>query len=289
MKTKECEGDNVINIRDRMNKVISDNINTKPDSTSSKRSQLNVILHFHGGGFISGDPVAHEVYLRDWARETGALIISVDYSLAPKHKWPTPVDECFYVYKWLVENNPWGINPTKILVTGDSAGGNLVFTTTYKTITENIRVPDGLLAAYPAVDLTKDTVTPSRILFINDVLVPYHALLVCHEYYFPPGTDTKNPLCSPLYADDSLLKNLPEELAVLTAGLDPLNDDVMKYIQRLEGLNKPVQHYNYRGVPHGFLNFGQVIPTATEAKNQSTKILVEMFHRLAGKDNVNSL
>jgi len=151
---------------------------------------------------------------------------------------------------------------------------------------EKIRIPDGILVAYPAVDLTKDTVTPSRVTFLNDVLVPYHGLIVCHEFYCPPESAVvqKNPLCSPLYADDSMLMQLPDELILLSAGLDPLLDDCVKYVQRLEDLNKPVQYFNFRGVPHGFLNFGQVIPAATEAKNQSTKLIAEMFQRMAEKD-----
>uniref|UniRef100_A0A6B2LIY1 Alpha/beta hydrolase fold-3 domain-containing protein n=1 Tax=Arcella intermedia TaxID=1963864 RepID=A0A6B2LIY1_9EUKA len=165
---------------------------------------------------------------------------------------------------------------------GDSAGGNLVLTTAYKAIEENIRVPDALLLAYPAVDLTKDTITPSRVMYINDVLVPYHALLLCHDSYFAVETHskTKYHLCSPLYAPDQLLLKLPSLITIMTAGLDPLADDGLKLVRRLENLGKKVEHFHYRGVPHGFLNFGQVISMASDAKNKACEVLQEMIRKL---------
>ncbi len=67
-----------------------------------------IILHFHGGGFVSGNAATHEVYLREWAKETSAIVFSVDYTLAPEAQYPLALEECFYVYRWLLEGNPLG-------------------------------------------------------------------------------------------------------------------------------------------------------------------------------------
>lgn len=67
-----------------------------------------IILHFHGGGFVSGNAATHEVYLREWAKETSAIVFSVDYTLAPEAQYPLALDECFYIYRWLLEGNPMG-------------------------------------------------------------------------------------------------------------------------------------------------------------------------------------
>eukprot|EP01126_Amoeba_proteus_P063663 TRINITY_DN8797_c0_g1_i9.p1 TRINITY_DN8797_c0_g1~~TRINITY_DN8797_c0_g1_i9.p1 ORF type:complete len:441 (+),score=66.59 TRINITY_DN8797_c0_g1_i9:420-1742(+) len=164
------------------------------DSFPANTNPTKIFLHFHGGGFVSGSPHIHETYLRDWAKSADCLIVSVDYTLAPSKLWPHQVEECFYVYNWLVDQNPWGINPSEIILGGDSAGGNLAAVTMMKILQENttIRHPDGLLLAYPALNLTS-TVSPSRVMFVNDVVVPFYFLDICLKNYIPPVQILKQP------------------------------------------------------------------------------------------------
>jgi len=228
--------------------------------------------------FITGSASSHEVYLRIWAKETPVLIISVDYVLSPEVQYPHQLEECYHVYKWLLGPNSLGIKPSVLILAGDSAGGNLALTVTFKAIKDGLRVPDGLLLAYPAVDMTT-TPTPSRFLFHNDFIVPHPFLKVCRSAYIPEGHDVKDPLLSPLYAPDDLLKKLPRQLYIMSAGIDPLLDDTAKFVQRLKKLGKHVHTYLYEFLPHGFWNFGGMIPAANDAIKDTAKIINRILER----------
>lgn len=86
----------------------SESLNLPVYSKENEPVPVPIILHFHGGGFVSGNAATHEVYLREWAKETSAIVFSVDYTLAPEAQYPLALEECFYVYRWLLEGNPLG-------------------------------------------------------------------------------------------------------------------------------------------------------------------------------------
>jgi len=242
-----------------------------------------VILHIHGGGFIAGSPRTHEPYLRDWSISTGSLLISVDYSLAPEQKYPTQLNECFDVYRWIVSDNDWGLKANSIIITGDSSGGNLAVTTTVKAILENCRVPDGLWVAYPALDL-RLKVSTSRAIFINDVMLPIHFMKICLNSYLHKTDDATNPLISPVNANDEILKKFPQFITIVSAGMDPLLDDCIKFIRRLESNQILYQHKVYELLPHGFLNYATTaIPESWRAKNDSIVMIETMFQQIEKK------
>jgi len=146
-----------------------------------------------------------------------------------------------------------GVVPSKFVLCGDSAGGNLATAVTYKAIQQNLRLPDSLVLAYPAMDLTKfasfaspvlmnnsfantpfnRTATPSRVLFSTDVLLPYYFMMVCLEAYSPePESGVRDFLLSPLYAPTEILRKLPDNLVIFSAGYDPLLDDSVRFLKR---------------------------------------------------------
>lgn len=86
----------------------SESLNLPVFTKENEPVPVPIILHFHGGGFVSGNAATHEVYLREWAKETSAIVFSVDYTLAPEAQYPLALEECFYVYRWLLEGNPLG-------------------------------------------------------------------------------------------------------------------------------------------------------------------------------------
>jgi acetyl esterase/lipase len=106
----------------------------------------HLIIHFHGGGFVASTPYSHEPYLRNWVNACGALMLSVNYTKAPQKKYPFALHECFAVYKAAMEY----FEPTKVVVCGDSAGGNLCLSVALMAASTGIRTPDGILASYPA-------------------------------------------------------------------------------------------------------------------------------------------
>ncbi|XP_059423881.1 hormone-sensitive lipase isoform X4 [Carassius carassius] len=148
-----------------------------------------LVLHFHGGGFVAQTSKSHEPYLRSWSQDLNAPILSVDYSLAPEAPFPRALEECFYAYCWAIKNhNLLGWTGERVCLAGDSAGGNLCVTVSMRAAAHGVRMPDGIVAAYPATLLTVYA-SPSRLLSLMDPLLPLSVLARCLSAY--AGTDPR--------------------------------------------------------------------------------------------------
>ncbi|XP_068097615.1 hormone-sensitive lipase isoform X2 [Hyperolius riggenbachi] len=142
-----------------------------------------LIIHFHGGGFVAQTSKSHEPYLKTWAQDLEAPILSVDYSLAPEAPFPRALEECFYAYCWALKNcHLLGSTGERVCLAGDSAGGNLCITVALRAASVGIRLPDGLMVAYPAT-LLQATASPSRLLTLMDPLLPLSVLSKCLSAY----------------------------------------------------------------------------------------------------------
>ncbi|XP_061675268.1 hormone-sensitive lipase isoform X2 [Syngnathoides biaculeatus] len=142
-----------------------------------------LLIHFHGGGFVAQTSKSHEPYLKSWSQDLGVPILSVDYSLAPEAPFPRALEECFYAYCWAVRNHHLlGWTGEKVCLAGDSAGGNLCVTTSLRAAAYGVRMPDGLVAAYPATLLTAYA-SPSRLLTLMDPMLPLSVLSRCLNAY----------------------------------------------------------------------------------------------------------
>ncbi|CAN9503549.1 unnamed protein product [Ophioblennius macclurei] len=143
----------------------------------------SLIVHFHGGGFVAQTSRSHESYLRSWSKDLGVPVLSVDYSLAPEAPFPRALEECFYAYCWALNNcHLLGSTAERVCLAGDSAGGNLCITVSMKAVSTGVRVPDGIMAAYPAALMTMD-ISPSRLLTLIDPLLPLGVLAKCLHAY----------------------------------------------------------------------------------------------------------
>ncbi|XP_043290907.1 hormone-sensitive lipase isoform X1 [Cervus canadensis] len=148
-----------------------------------------LVVHIHGGGFVAQTSKSHEPYLKSWAQELGAPILSIDYSLAPEAPFPRALEECFYAYCWAVKHCALlGSTGERICLAGDSAGGNLCFTVSLRAAAYGVRVPDGIMAAYPATML-QSTASPSRLLSLMDPLLPLSVLSKCVSAYAGEETE----------------------------------------------------------------------------------------------------
>ncbi|XP_019751632.1 hormone-sensitive lipase isoform X2 [Hippocampus comes] len=150
-----------------------------------------LLIHFHGGGFVAQTSKSHEPYLKSWSQDLGVPILSVDYSLAPEAPFPRALEECFYAYCWALRNHHLlGWTGEKVCLAGDSAGGNLCVTTSMRAAAYGVRMPDGLLATYPATLLTAYA-SPSRLLTLIDPMLPLSVLSRCLSAYAgsEPQTD----------------------------------------------------------------------------------------------------
>ncbi|XP_061771032.1 hormone-sensitive lipase isoform X1 [Nerophis ophidion] len=142
-----------------------------------------LLIHFHGGGFVAQTSKSHEPYLKSWSQDLGVPILSVDYSLAPEAPFPRALEECFYAYCWALKNHHLlGWTGEKVCLAGDSAGGNLCVTTSLRAAAYGVRMPDGIVAAYPATLLTAYA-SPSRLLTLMDPLLPLSVLSRCLSAY----------------------------------------------------------------------------------------------------------
>ena len=220
----------------------------------------SVMLYIHGGGFVGTSFGLDSGMLAKWAKQEPRLVIVyVHYSLSPEVRYPVALDEITRVYKQL---RSWS---KRIVVIGESAGGNLAVALALRCVKERIRGPDSLVPVYPALNLN-DTPSPSRALHINDPLVPIRLLKELAASYVPKEYMRRHcalPLVNPGLAPDELLEGLPST-HIVVGGLDPLLDDAIDFSTRLRRLGKSVSLSVYRNLPHGFINF-DFVPEARVA------------------------
>ncbi|RXN28552.1 hormone-sensitive lipase-like protein [Labeo rohita] len=132
-------------------------------------------------------------YLKSWSKDMNVPILSVDYSLAPEAPFPRALEECFYAYCWALKNcHLLGSTAERVCLVGDSAGGNLCITVSMRAMSHGVRVPDGIVAAYPATLLTTDA-SPSRLLTLIDPLLPLSVLCKCIDAYAGTSCQTVQP------------------------------------------------------------------------------------------------
>ncbi|WP_082843733.1 alpha/beta hydrolase [Nocardia salmonicida] len=221
---------------------------------------LPVIVFAHGGGFVFCDLDSHDEFCRSMAAGVGALVISVDYRLAPEHPGPAAHDDMFAALRWAAENaGAYGGDPSRIALAGDSAGGNLAATVA-------IAARDGggpRLAAqiliYPVID--DDLETESYRRFGTGHYNTTSAMRWYWQNYAPDGTDDVRLV--PTRADS--LAGLPPAV-VITAELDPPCASGDAYAQRLATDGVAVRHRRYNGLFHGFLSIPSLAATVSARK-----------------------
>lgn len=158
-------------------------VGEKKKKKSSLPKSKSLVIHVHGGGFVSQSSQSHLVYLLEWAVNLNVPILSVDYSLAPEHPYPRSLDEIVFAYCWALRNcELLGSTCERVILCGDSAGANLSLATLLKCIDMKIRKPDGIFIAYCPILVAFDP-SPSRLLCILDPLIPFGFLMRCLRAY----------------------------------------------------------------------------------------------------------
>jgi acetyl esterase/lipase len=223
------------------------------------------MVYFHGGGWVVCDLDTHDVVCSAIARRSGAVVISVDYRLAPEHKFPAAVVDCYAATVWVASNaERLGIDPDRIAVGGDSAGGNLGAVVSLKSRDEN-GPPIALQAmVYPVTDLSSFD-TPSYREFATGYQLTKTEMEWFRDNYLSCPEDGHHPHASPLLAPD--LRGLPPAL-IITAECDPLRDEGEAYAKRLEEAGVPVTCTRYEGMIHPFFSLSGAIPQAFDAIQQ---------------------
>jgi acetyl esterase len=222
---------------------------TTPVETTTRSSPLPCLVFFHGGGFVVGGLFSHDNLCRAIASASGVAVISVDYRLAPEHPFPAAVDDAFAATTWVAEcAASLGLDPSRLAVGGDSAGGNLATVVARRARDQGGPKVAYQLLIYPATDADFDR--PSYLENAEGYLLTRAAMQWYWNHYVPNLRDRVNPDASPLRAED--LSGLPPAL-VVTAGFDPLRDEGEAYAQKLADAGVHVRHVKYPGMIHGFL------------------------------------
>jgi len=218
------------------------------------------IVFFHGGGFVIGDIDTHDDQCRWLCREVGAVVLSVGYRLAPESRWPGPVDDALAAVRWAADAvSRLGGDPARLVVAGDSAGGNLA-----AVVAQDCRDAGGpplaaQLLLYPATDFVDDY--PSMTENAEGYFLTASDMAWFTVNYLPPGVDPADPRLSPLRGR---LDGLPPAV-VVTAEFDPLRDAGEAYAAALTRAGVRTVAHRFDGLIHGFFGLPTISPASEKA------------------------
>jgi acetyl esterase len=219
------------------------------------------LVFFHGGGWVIGDLESHDVVCRKLAHEGELIVISIDYRLAPEHKFPAAVDDAIAATKWISENaKQLGIDAARLMVGGDSAGGNLAAVVTLSARDGNGPAISGQVLIYPATDFSMKH--PSHSEPETSILLTHTVIRWFRDHYLNNPADAADWRASPARAKS--LAGLPPAY-VLTAGADPLRDEGFEYAERLKAAGVAVTFRTFPGQFHGFFTMGKLLQQANVA------------------------
>ena len=240
-----------------------------PEGTTPKPA----IVYFHGGGFVLCSLDTHDSTCRELAAGTGSVVVSVDYRLAPEAKFPAAPEDCYAATQWTADHaETLGIDPTRLAVAGDSAGGNLAAVTTMMARDRGGPEICHQLLIYPVTDFSFET--DSYRDNAEGYFLTTHMMRWFWHHYLETEVDGTHPLASPLRAKD--LGGLPSA-TILTAEFDPLRDEGRAYAERLEQAGVPTHYTNYPGVFHGFFGMTAELPRARKAVDEACEALRQAF------------
>ncbi len=234
---------------------------------------LPVCVWFHGGGWVVGSIATNDPTCRALADASGAIVASVDYRLAPEHRFPIPLDDCYAATEWAVANAAsFGGDPSRLAVAGSSAGGNLAAAVALRARDEGkLRLAHQSLIC-PVVD--NDFTRPSYIANGEGYGLNYDTMVYFWQCYVRDEADASNPYVAPMTAAD--LSGLASAF-VLTCEYDPLRDEGEAYAERLREAGVPTKLSRYDGQIHALFNAGVPFTRTWDAISEAAGELRKAF------------
>ena len=227
----------------------------KPSGTGGV---LPVVVNYHGGGWAQGNPEQSVWVASRVAARAGVVVVSPVYRLAPEHPYPAAADDAWTTLTWVAEHAAeLGTDPDRIAVMGDSAGGNLAAVTAMRARDEGAPAVRAQVLIYPAVEMYDKY--PSEIRLADAPVLTSANMRAFTRLYLGDQYGTESPTASPIRADSHA--DLPPAF-ILTAQLDPLLDNGIKYREALDAAGSPVRYVEYPGAIHGFISLPGVVPVA---------------------------
>jgi acetyl esterase len=239
--------------------------------TPSTRHLQGALVYFHGGGWVIGDLDSHDETCRRLCNGAGLEVVAVHYRRAPETTYPGAVEDCYAAVTWVSRNAATlGIDPARIAVGGDSAGGNLAAAVALMARDRGGPALCFQLLIYPVTDANFERQSYQDN--ANGYLLSRRGMQWFWDQYVPDPSQRHEPYASPLRATD--FSGLPPAL-VQTAGFDPLRDEGEAYANALRTAGVPVQSTRYLGLIHGFFGMQDAVPAARPALVEAVAALRE--------------
>lgn len=233
---------------------------------------LPAIVFFHGGGFVLSSVDGHDAFARKLAAGTDAIVVSVDYRLAPEHRYPAAVEDAMTAVTWVIENaEKLGIDATRVAVAGDSAGGNLAAVACLIGRDRSLPPLAAQVLIYPVLDARQGSES-YRSNATGYFLTAAHMRWFWEQYL--DGADPDHPHVSPVRQVD--LSSLPPAIVVVGEH-DVLADDGRSYAALLSEAGVSVELFDYPGMFHGFFGLVEQLPTAKQANDDVFFALEQLF------------
>jgi acetyl esterase len=245
----------------------------RPNGTAAG-AQIGGVVYFHGGGFVLGSVAGNDALCRQLAVSAGCLVASVEYRLAPEHRFPAAVEDAYAATCWVAEHAPrWGVDRAKLALAGESAGGNLA--AVVAALARDGGGPPLIFQALlsPVMDLrTLDT--PSYRDNAEGYLLTRAMMAWFRDHYLAGEAQRHDPRCSPLAAGD--FAGLPATL-VISAEYDPLRDEGAAYVRALTDAGVPARVSCYDGMIHTFTSLFPYLDRGRAALDEVSSNLRRIF------------
>lgn len=239
-----------------------------PDVQSAELAPA--VVFFHGGGHVIGSLNSHDQVARNLCADTGYLVVSVDYRMGPEHRFPAAPEDCYAATRWVAGNTrQLGVDPDRIAVAGDSAGGNLAAVVALMARAAGGPALAHQLLIYPVADYAFDT--PSYAQYAEGAgILTAAGMAWFRDHYLNGPEDRADWRAAPLRASD--FANLPPA-TVITAECDILHDEGVALADALAAAGVPVTHRDYPGMMHGFYSFAPVVDDGRAAQLHAAESL----------------
>jgi acetyl esterase len=240
-----------------------------------------VVLYFHGGGFVVGDLDTHDGTARQHAVGAAAIVVSVDYRLAPEHPYPAAIEDAWAATQWVADHGAGiGADPTRIGVAGDSAGGTIA-----AVVAQRARDNGGPPIAFQLLWYPSTLWDSSLPSFAENAAAPIldRAAVAAFSRWYAGEVDLSDPPVGMAPGRAENLAGLPPAY-IGVAGHDPLRDDGIRYGELLAAAGVPVEVHNAETLVHGYLGYAGVVPAATVAMDRGLAALKAALHAQPGDD-----
>lgn len=230
------------------------------------------VVYFHGGGWVIGSRKAYDAGARALAKGANAVVVSVDYRLAPENKFPAAWDDALAAYKWVASNvGSWRGDPRRLALAGEGAGASLALATAIATVDAGLTRPKAVIAIYPITQTGSET--ESYVDSANAKVLDKAMMIWAFSHLLGSPAEKTDPRLDLLHAKLSLLP----AVTIINAQIDPLRSDGATLEESLKQAGVPVMRREYEGVTHEFFGAAPVLPAAKKAQAFASDQLKDAF------------